>query len=97
VGANPLPGSNTPAFSHAAIRSLAGNWPSASRRRPWSIRSNALDKSASKIHSLFAPIPQQVVNKAAIASWQLRPGRNPYDLGSNRASHSGSSALTTRA
>ena len=34
---------------------------------------------------------------ASIASWQPRPGRNPYDFGSNRASHSGSSALTTRA
>src|SRR5215211_7334895 len=34
---------------------------------------------------------------ACIASWQLRPGRNPYDLGSNRASHSGSTALTVRA
>ena len=28
---------------------------------------------------------------------QPRPGRNPYDRGSNRASHSGSSALRTRA
>jgi hypothetical protein len=34
---------------------------------------------------------------ASIASWQPRPGRKPYDLGSNRASHSGSSALATRA
>src|SRR6266508_5190493 len=34
---------------------------------------------------------------ASIASWQLRPGLNPYDRGSNRASHSGSSALRTRA
>src|SRR5918911_1070565 len=34
---------------------------------------------------------------ALIASWQPRPGRKPYDLGSNLASHSGSSALTTRA
>src|SRR4029450_3054600 len=34
---------------------------------------------------------------ATIASWQPRPGRNPYDLGSNRASHSGSSAPSTRA
>src|SRR6266498_1241547 len=33
---------------------------------------------------------------ASIASWQLRPGRNPYERGSNRASHSGSSALRTR-
>src|SRR5450759_4270839 len=30
-----------------------------------------------------------------MASWQLRPGRNPYDLGSNRAYHSASSALRT--
>src|SRR6266542_1133288 len=34
---------------------------------------------------------------ACIASWQLRPGRNPYDRDSNRASHSGSSAPTVRA
>ena len=33
---------------------------------------------------------------ALIASWQPRPGRNPYDRGSNLASHSGSSALRTR-
>src|SRR5215207_6131005 len=34
---------------------------------------------------------------ACIASWQPRPGRNPYDRDSNRASHSGSSAPTVRA
>src|SRR6266540_6851878 len=34
---------------------------------------------------------------ASIASWQPRPGLNPYERGSNRASHSGSSALRTRA
>src|SRR5262245_7895860 len=34
---------------------------------------------------------------ASIASWQPRPGRNPYDFGSNRASHSGSSALAATA
>ena len=34
---------------------------------------------------------------ASIASWQPRPGRKPYDLGSNRASHSGSSALAATA
>lgn len=34
---------------------------------------------------------------ASIASWQPRPGRNPYDRDSNRASHSGSRALATRA
>ena len=33
---------------------------------------------------------------ALAASWQPRPGRNPYDRGSNLASHSGSSALRTR-
>jgi hypothetical protein len=37
------------------------------------------------------------LNKDSIASWQPRPGRNPYDRGSNRASHSGSSAFRTRA
>ena len=34
---------------------------------------------------------------ACIASWQPRPGRNPYDRDSNRASHSGSSAPAVRA
>src|SRR6266498_334389 len=34
---------------------------------------------------------------AWIASWQPRPGRNPWDLDSNRASHSGSSAFVARA
>ena len=58
--------------------------------------SNAADRSASTIHTrLLAPL--SVVNSEAIASAQPRPGRNPYDLGSNRASHSGSSALRTRA
>ena len=60
------------------------------------MRSNAADKSASTIHTRLL-LPFSVVNSAAIASAQLRPGRNPYDLGSNRASHSGSSAWRTRA
>src|SRR5512132_3684175 len=34
---------------------------------------------------------------ASIASWQLRPGLNPYERGSNRASHSGSRAWRTGA
>ena len=38
--------------------------------------------------------PRAVTKIACIASWQLRPGRNPYDRDSNRASHSGSNALT---
>ena len=54
VGANPLPASNTPAFSHPAIMSLAGNVPSWLRRKAWSILSNAADRSASRIHSRFA-------------------------------------------
>ena len=32
-----------------------------------------------------------------MASWHPRPGLKPYDFDSNRASHSGSSALTVRA
>ena len=56
------------------------------------MRSNAAAKSASSAHTRLASGPAQVMKIAAIASWQLRPGRNPYDLGSNRASHSGSSA-----
>ena len=52
VGANPLPASNTPAFSHFAIMSLAGNDPSWLRRKGWLILSNAAVKSASRIHAL---------------------------------------------
>ena len=76
VGANPLPASNTPAFSHPAIMSLAGNVPSCRRRKAWSILSNAADRSASRIHSRFALL-LSVVWSATAASWQLRPGRNP--------------------
>src|SRR6266566_531957 len=32
---------------------------------------------------------------ASIASWTERPGRNPYEFGSKRASHSGSRASQT--
>jgi hypothetical protein len=42
-------------------------------------------------------LPRRVLNRNLIASWQDRPGLNPYDLGSKRASHSGSSALRVRA
>src|SRR6266542_106671 len=58
--------------------------------------SNAPARSASRIHTRL-DFPHRVWNKDPIASWQPRPGRNPYDRGSNRASHSGSSALRTRA
>ena len=54
VGANPLPASNTPAFSHPAIMSLAGNVPSCPRRKAWSILSNAAAKSASSAHVRLA-------------------------------------------
>ena len=86
VGANPLPFSNTPAFSQARIRSLSGNEPSMERRWSWSIRSNAAARSASSTHNRFAFLPLIVLNRVSIASWQLRPGLKPYDLGSNRAS-----------
>ena len=46
--------------------------------------SNAADRSAST--STPACSAFSVVNSAAIASAQPRPGRNPYDRGSNRAS-----------
>ena len=39
VGANPLPASNTPAFSQSRIRSLAGNDPSWRERWAWPILS----------------------------------------------------------
>ena len=43
-------------------------------------------------HVRLAIGPLHTLQIAPIASWQLRPGRNPYDPGSNRASRSGSSA-----
>jgi len=75
VGAS-IPSSTTPAFSQPAIMSLAGNDPSAASSREWSILSNAADKSASTIHIRLL-LPFSVVNSAAIASAQPRPGRNP--------------------
>jgi hypothetical protein len=96
VGANPFPASKIPAFSHLAIIALAGKPPSISSRCSWPILSNAPARSASRIHTR-SDFPRRVLNKDSIASWQPRPGRNPYDRGSNRASHSGSSALRTRA
>jgi hypothetical protein len=71
-----IPSSTTPAFSHPAIMSLAGNDPSALSSRWWPILSNAADKSASTIHTRLL-LPFKVVNSAAIASAQPRPGRNP--------------------
>ena len=47
----------------------------------------------SSTHSLRASWRDAVVWMATIASWQPRPGRNPVGSGSNRASHSGSSAF----
>src|SRR4051812_12473817 len=61
------------------------------------MRSNAAFRSASSTHRRAGFLPLTVLKVAWIASWQLRPGRNPYDLGSNRASHSGSNAAVTRA
>src|SRR5665647_2219760 len=61
------------------------------------MRSNAPARSASKTHRRLGLAPLATLKMAPIASWQPRPGRNPYDLGSNRASHSGSNAFTTRA
>jgi len=61
------------------------------------MRSNAADRSASRTHWRLDRRPLSVQKIASIASWQPRPGRNPYERGSNRASHSGSSALATRA
>src|SRR6266487_3254380 len=58
--------------------------------------SNAPARSASRIHTRV-DFPRSVLNSDSIASWQPRPGRNPYDRDSNRASHSGSSAPTVRA
>src|SRR5450631_1936830 len=61
------------------------------------MRSNAAAKSASSAHRRLQVFPRAVTKTACIASWQERPGRNPYDRDSNRASHSGSSAPAARA
>src|ERR1035437_7713975 len=61
------------------------------------MRSNAPARSASKTHRRLGLAPLATLKMAPIASWQPRPGRNPYDLGSNPASHSGSHGFTTRA
>src|SRR6516165_6155878 len=61
------------------------------------MRSNAAARSASSAHTRLQVFPRAVTKIACIASWQERPGRNPYDRDSNRASHSGSSAPTARA
>ena len=63
-----MPFSNTPAFSQARIRSRAGNEPSMERRWPWSIRSNAADRSASKTYNRFAFLPLIVLNRVSIAT-----------------------------
>jgi hypothetical protein len=76
VGVNPLPASNTPAFSQLATMSLAGNAPSRSRRKECRILSNADVRSATRIHVRFEPA-RSVLQSASAASWQLRPGRNP--------------------
>ncbi len=61
------------------------------------MRSNAAARSASSAHTRLQVFPRAVTKTACIASWQERPGRNPYDRDSNRASHSGSSAAAVRA
>jgi hypothetical protein len=52
--------------------------------------------SIHKIRSRLAHLPLSVADKTPVASAQLRPGRNPYERGLNRASHSGSRAGQTR-
>src|SRR6266508_2784598 len=96
VGAS-RPLSITPALSQPATAALAGNVPSWSRIWSCPTRSNAAVRSASSTHRRLVRLPATVQKIAAMASWQLRPGLNPSDLGSNRASHSGSNALTARA
>jgi hypothetical protein len=50
------------------------------------MRSKHFAMSASSTYLLSCTI---ALNMAPIASWHERPGLNPYELGSNRASHSG--------
>ena len=98
-GANSFPGLENPCFQ--PIRrsiSLAGkpaeHFPEVLVAV---ILPNAPARSASSHPPPRLDFPHKVLNNDSIASWQPRPGRNPYDRGSNRASHSGSSALRTRA
>ena len=58
------------------------------------MRSKHFDISASRTHLGFLLIEIKI---AFLASWQERPGLNPYELGSNLASHSGSRANLRRA
>lgn len=80
------PRSTTPAFSQPRTCSLAGNVPIRSRRKLWSIRSKADSRSASRTHSRLAFLAARALWIISIASWHPRPGRNPYCLGSSRAS-----------
>ena len=83
-----------PAFNHLLIVSLAGN-PSRQSIIWWWLRlSKHPLKSPSKIHCLVL-LADSLVNRLTMASWVLRFGLNPYDEGSNFASHWGSRAFFT--
>src|SRR6266568_5021264 len=80
VGENPRPASKIPAFNQPATIRLAGKSPIVLSRCSWSMLSNAPARSASRIHTRL-DLPRRALNKDSIASWQPRPGRNPYEQG----------------
>jgi len=85
----------TPAFNQArTCRRMVGNVFNFMSSASWSMRSKHLAISASSKYFGFALIAKNI---ASIASWHERPVLNPYELGSNRASHSGSNAILTSA
>ena len=82
----------------------AGNVPNAAKSGAWAIWSNVPVSSASNIQHPTSNIqsrracgPRATWKMASMASWAPGTGRTPYERDSNRASHSGSNALTTSA
>ncbi len=69
--------STEPALSHCFTNSLAGKNSSLERRKLWQIVSNALLTSASRTQRSLPCLFRQRQH-CSMASWQLRPGRNPY-------------------
>lgn len=85
----------TPALSHPrTCRRMVGDVFNFLSSASWSMRSKHLEMSASSTNFGLHLILRNI---ASIASWHERPGLNPYELGSNRASHSGSKASLTSA
>ena len=86
-----------PAFNHPLISLPCGNEPIELRIVSWAMLSKKLEMSASKTH-VCPPLlgwAFSLIHACCIASWLLLPHLNPYEFGSNTASHSGSSEFLT--